>query len=375
MPHRRVLVLGGYGTFGQLVVASLLRQAGIHVLVAGRSFRRASDYCSSLQARAVEPLALDCRAHDLGVRLRELQPFVVVDTAGPFQSRDHAVARACLETGAHYVDLADGREYVTGIAALDREARARACLLVSGASTCPALSTAVVDQLTFDLPRIDAITLAIAPGQRVPRGLATARSVLRYCGKPISSVRGSVWGWGDLTSHDYAAPVGRRWLSNIDVPELGIWPARYPTLKRLVTQAGLEIPLLHLGLSFLSRLVRLGAIKSLVPHAEWLLRVSSLLDRFGSRTGAMHIALEGMTHDGARVRRTWTVIATQGDGPQIPAAPAALITKKLLGVAGHAPLAERGARPCVGLFSLDEVLKELEPFAIRTELFEEAIPV
>jgi hypothetical protein len=89
----------------------------------------------------------------------------------------------------------------------------------------------------------------------------------------------------------------------------------------------------------------------------------------------MHIALEGMTHDGARVRRTWTVIATQGDGPQIPAAPAALITKKLLGVAGHAPLAERGARPCVGLFSLDEVLKELEPFAIRTELFEEAIPV
>lgn len=370
-------MLGGYGAFGRLVVASLARHEEISVVVAGRSIEKARALCRSLVVPNVAPLALDCSAPDLGARLGELRPTVVIDTAGPFQSRDYAVARACLAAGAHYVDLADGREYVAGIGALNEAARARGRLIVSGASTCPALSTAVADELSRDLARVDEMSLGIAPGHRVPRGIATARSVLGYCGQRIPSLRDGAalitWGWSGLTRHAYPAPVGPRWLSRVDVPEGALWPSRYPGLRELELRAGLEIGVLHVGLTALSQLARLQVIGSLARHAGLMLRVSSWFDRWGHPIGAMHVAVTGATSSGSRLRRTWSIVATGGDGPQIPAAPAALIAKKLLGVAGYAAIAETGARPCMGLFSLAEMLAELERFAIRTELDEKPI--
>jgi hypothetical protein len=45
------------------------------------------------------------------------------------------------------VDLADGRDFVCGIDVLDPQAKAAGVLLLSGASSVPALSSAVVDAL------------------------------------------------------------------------------------------------------------------------------------------------------------------------------------------------------------------------------------
>src|SRR5947207_1873942 len=54
--------------------------------------------------------------------------------------------------------------------------------------------------------------------------------------------------------------------------------------------------------------------------------------------------------------------AGHGYGPQIPCTGAIVIARKL--AAGT--LAARGAMPCVGLFSLDECLRELEGYDVRT---------
>ena len=97
-------------------------------------------------SRSAEPVALDC-SDDLAAELRWLDAGVVVHAAGPFQGQDYAVARACIEARAHYVDLADARGYVCGIGALDEAARRSDVLVVSGASSVPALSSAVVDML------------------------------------------------------------------------------------------------------------------------------------------------------------------------------------------------------------------------------------
>lgn len=62
---------------------------------------------------------------------------------------------------------------------------------ISGASTVPALSSAVVDHLCNGWKRIDAIDICIAPAQTAPRGRATLAAVLSYCGEPIQ-----VWNQG-----------------------------------------------------------------------------------------------------------------------------------------------------------------------------------
>lgn len=56
------------------------------------------------------------------------------------------------------------------------------------------------------------------------------RANLGYCGRPIPTVCGDApeHGWGDLHRHEYAPPVGARWLSNVDTPERALWRARYP---------------------------------------------------------------------------------------------------------------------------------------------------
>jgi hypothetical protein len=358
------VVLGGYGTFGRLIAASLAKHADVRVIVAGRNSAAAAGLCRSLGAANVEPVALDCTSLDFPQRLGALSPSVVIDTVGPFQARSYSVARACVEIGAHCLDLADGREYVTGIATLNDAARARGVLVASGVSTCPAISTAVADELTRDLDAVESLELGIAPGQKAPRGLATTRAVLSYCGQPIPSFSNGRWGtrrgWSGATRRAYPAPVGHRWLAQVDLPEIGLWPQRYPSLQKLDAFASLESRVLFFGLGLLSRLVRGGAIQSLEPYAGALLRISKLFEPFGRDVGAMHVTAECRS-----VRRTWSIVARRGDGPQIPAMPAAALAKKLLGVHGYAPVGLRGAMPCMGLLSVAEILRELTGFSIE----------
>jgi saccharopine dehydrogenase-like NADP-dependent oxidoreductase len=229
MSESVVVVLGGYGSFGRLVADSLCRHEGIGVIVAGRDGSRAARLCDTL-GTAARPATLDLAAADFSARLSALSPSVVIDTVGPFQFRDYATARACLDVGAHYLDLADSREYVTNIDQLNAVCLQRGLLAASGASTCPALTTAVADRLCHDLETIDTLAIGVAPGHRVPRGLATTHAVLSYCGKSIATLRdgsaGRTFGWSGLTRHRYSAPIGGRWLSRVDLPELALWPAR-----------------------------------------------------------------------------------------------------------------------------------------------------
>ena len=371
---RVAVVLGGYGTFGRLVCASLSKHADVRLFVAGRNGHAAEALCRTLGPGVAEPAVLDCTSPDFATRLASLSPAVVVDAVGPFQARNYSAARACIEIGSHYLDLADGREYVAGIASLDEPARSRDVLVTSGVSTCPALSTAVADEISRDLASIESFDVGIAPGHRSPRGLATTRAVLGYCGKPIPTFSGgqlaSTFGWSGLKRHAYPHPVGNRWLAQVDLPEMALWPRRYPSMRRLTAQASLEIPVLHLGLALLSRLVRAGVIPSLEPHAATMLRVSNWFEPFGRPVGAMHVRVVGRTNASRTIQRTWSIVAERGDGPQIPAMPAAALAKKLLGVSGYASVGARGAMPCMGLLSLAEILAELSGFAIRVEMAE-----
>jgi hypothetical protein len=114
-----------------------------------------------------------------------------------------------------------------------------------GASTCPALSTAVADEISAGLPRIDALEIAVAPGQQVD------------------------------------------------------------------ARASLESHTLFFGLAVLARLVRGSVIRSLEPYAMPMLRLAKWFEPFGTDSGAMHVTAVSGT-----IRRTWSIVAQRGDGPQ-----------------------------------------------------------
>lgn len=131
---------------------------------------------------------LDISSPQLAGQLRQLSPDAVIHCAGPFQGQDYRVALASLAAGAHYIDLADGRAFVANFAgAIDPIARKAGRLAVTGASTLPALSSAVIDTLIGRFASLEEIQLSIAPAQRAPRGAATVKAVFSYVGKPFLS--------------------------------------------------------------------------------------------------------------------------------------------------------------------------------------------
>jgi hypothetical protein len=364
-PTRSILILGGFGTFGRRITDALSQSGDLPVIAAGRHVP-----ARFAEARAnVRALRLDCTTIDATL-LKELDPAIVIDTIGPFQARDRRLAAACIELGIHYIDLADDPEFVQSVSRLNRAALDRNALIVSGASTLPALSSAVTEHLAKSFLAVDAIDIGIAPGYAAPRGLATIRSVLGYAGRRIPVWRNarmeSAYGWSVNMHHRYPSPVGVRNLALVDVPDTSLMPGKFPGLDRLTVRAGLEVPIVHHGLRFLAALARAGILRNLAGSAPIMQGMAGWFDRFGSDNGAMHVSLRGTGLDGAPRTCTWTLVAENGDGPQIPATPAVLIAKRLLEVPSYSPMSARGAMPAVNLLQLHEFEREWRPLAIRT---------
>ncbi len=352
-PTYRILVLGGYGHFGGRICEALAND--VTLIVAGRDGGKAEKFARSLGATypGHEDAAVDHTAANLAERLHALRADAVVHTCGPFQGQDYHVAQACIAAGAHYIDLADGRAFVAGIGALDSAARAAGVLVASGASTVPALSSAVIDEHLGHFAKLDAIDISIAPGQRTPRGLATLQAVLSYCGKPFPAWEQGRWqtvyGWQDLRRLHYP-DIGARWLARCDVPDLQLFPQRYAGVQQVRVDAALELPVAQAVFWLLAALVRLRLIHDASRYAQRLLNYACYFDGMGSGNGGMHIGLRGVNRKGGPARVDWHLTARRGHGPQIPCIAAIVLARKL--AAGT--LVTRGAMPCMGLMSLAE---------------------
>jgi len=361
----KILILGGYGNFGWRISRSLAK-ADLSIIIAGRSQERATKLQTQLAAQfpaaLIETACFDVHV-DFAAHLQELAPQTVIHTCGPFQDQDYSVAKICIENGVHYIDLADGRGFVGGISKLDAAARAKQVLVVSGASTVPGLSSAVVEHFQLEFSQIEQMVFGITPGQKAPRGLATTEGILSYVGKPLAPVVGqtkSRFGWQDLYRQAYPK-LGRRWMANCDVPDLDLFPEKYG-ISQIRFSAGMENPVLHLGIWLMSWGVRLGLPLHLARHAAFYWKLSKWFDWMGTDHGGMHVCLRGKDRHGQAHQRTWFLLGLDNDGPNIPTSPALVLAKKL----ARNEIAFRGASACLGLVSLEELLQELSEFSIET---------
>ena len=366
----RVLVLGGYGHFGGRIAQALARDPEFEVTLTGRDVDRAYEAAAAITrdvGRRVAASVVDVASADFATRLKQFEPNLVVHAGGPFQFRDYSVARAALNAGSHYVDLADSRSFVCGIRTIDDAARARDCLVVSGATAVPAISGAVVDAFAHEFDAMSTIDVGIAPGNRMPTGNATIAAVTSFVGKRFGVWHEGAWqpafGWQRLRRFRYPVEVGTRWLADCDVPDLELFPERYPGVQSVRFGAGLELPLLHFGLWLLSWPSRWRWIRRLELHSERLQRGSAWTGRLGSDISAMHVELHGYRRT-RKLGITWTLVAAQGDGTQVPCAAAIVLAQKL----ATGTLVARGAMPCLGLFSLEECLRTLEPFDVHVTI-------
>lgn len=371
---RRVVLIGATGVFGRRLARHLSRMDGIDLVLTSRSREKAQTLAQELAAGARVPVSsagLD-RDRELVASLAALKPWLVIDASGPFQQQGYEVPTAALLLGAHVVDLADARGYLTGYGPqLDALAKQRGLVALAGASSTPALSAAAARELSEGWERLDSIDIAITPGGRSEVGPSVIAAILSYAGKPVP-----VWCEGELQAIP-AWGVGEV----IDMPGLGlrrVAPVETvdaetlgPGLcvrSRVSFSAGLEASIEQWGLALLAWLRRRGWVAELAPLVPFLVKARRITRLWTSDRGGMRVAISGIDGKGRPRRAYWSLLAENDDGPQVPVLAAAAAVRALM-----EDTIVPGARSAAEALDLAMIEIEMAPYAISTSQDERAV--
>jgi hypothetical protein len=283
---RRVVVLGS-GFFAR-VIARRLADAGIHALIASRS---RGDLQVDVEDRHSLRRAL--RADD-----------VVVDTAGPFQTRSTALVETAIDIGCDVVDLSDARSYAEAVLALHERAAARGVRILTSCSSIATVAAAAIRASGAASP--DACDLFLAPASADTGNPATVRAF--------------------LASVDWARsrefPGGGRRGHWVETAAAVLLPRRWPSLRRVEFWADPNAPFAVRALALASRL---GLVRPVAVIAPFLARL------LGRRAGTFAVVVT----DGGREHVT-RLAAPRGSF-LIAAEPAVLATEALVRGAGIPP--------------------------------------
>mgnify|MGYP000887922834 CR=1 FL=1 len=372
---KTVLLLGATGVFGSRLAANLLRVEGIRLIVASRHLPRAQALVDQLLAQrpGATVIAAAVQRASLQDALAVIKPWVVIDASGPFQGADYAVPRQALAAGCNCIDLADARDYLMGFhRALGSDATSRNLVALSGVSSSPALSSAVVAELTEAWQRIDAIDIAITPDGRGDVGEAVLRGVMSYAGNDVPQFRFGalrhVKGW--MAGKAMLVPgLGRRWVAPVDTVEASLFPNVFGVRSRVAFFAGLESRIEMLGIACLARLRARGIFKNLAPLIQPFALGRKLTKMFGSGTGGMVVRVAGINAGGQWAQAEWSLLASEGKGPHVPGLPAVAAVRMLL-----QGMLKPGARICCGDVPLRLIAREFEHLPITTSSHATARP-
>jgi NAD(P)-dependent dehydrogenase (short-subunit alcohol dehydrogenase family) len=346
----KVLVVGGYGVFGERLARLLLRD-GHQVTVAGRDLAKAKALAAQLGCSARQ---IDRKGDFAALAGHD----VVVDAAGPFQMQGEdpwRLVRAAIRARVHYLDLSDNADFCTGISVMDQEAKAAGVCVISGLSTVPALSSAAVHALAGgEPPRV--IDIAVLPGNRSPRGISVMTTILSQAGQPMPVWRGNQWawatGWSDPARYRLPGGIVRQgWM--ITVPDLHLFPAHFGA-ETVLFRAGLELTVMRYGLAAFAALRRVVPVPVTPPVVRAFKWAADLLSPFGSGRGGMSV----MVIAGGE-RRWWRLLAEDGDGPFIPAVATRALLRR-----GTLPL---GAAPALNTITLEEAESAMSDLRVRSE--------
>lgn len=344
----RILVIGGTGGFGS-TICRLLADDGHVVTAASRTPPGEPLHAGVshvvLDRSRVRPS--DLEGHDL-----------IVDAAGPFQGQGQSVMDAAIATGIHYVDIADDRRFTCAARLLDPRAKAAGIVLVSGASSVPALSSAAALQLADGMDRIDRVDISISAGADAVFGPAVLAAMLAGAGRSVPWRHGGRPKAMTLPRHVTVEAVGHRVERQVlvcDVPDVTLLPDLLPGTPEVRFRAGSELAAHNLAMRFVSWCVRRGIVRD----GRTFLRAASIARAFtagkGSGRSFMNVELLGRSSEGME-RRTWSILAHNGLGPTIPCLAVPAVVRAI-----EEGRIVPGAHTAAGLLSVDEILSRLPP--------------
>jgi short subunit dehydrogenase-like uncharacterized protein len=339
----KVLVFGGYGTFGSLVSRELAARNAV-VTIAGRDKRKAETFARELGDRH-RGIAADV-GDATSCREAIADHAVVANCAGPFQHFDATLLEVCLETGCHYVDIADDRDYCATVRKYHDDFVRRQRAAVYGCSSLPAISGALAllpQKDRSERPNRARVTLFI--GNNNPKGGAAIRSLVGSLGKPIPAPQGVLHCFRGREVVPLPPPIGRRAAFDFTSPEYDL----FPDLLGVSSVSVKVVFELRLSNFLFAALALLGQ-----SYGECTAR---LLERVGGSirwgTSSAAIMTELFYPDGSTARATFY---GHDHGQRLAALPCALAALSLCKERSSAA----GAMTCYDLLGAEKLVRDIQ---------------
>ncbi len=167
-----LLIYGAYGYTGQLI-ARLACDRGLAPVLAGRHEQRLQALCDELK--------LQGRVFDLADSTDHLQDIdTVLHCAGPFVHTAEPMVDACIERGAHYLDITGEIDAIDAVERRHEAAKTAAVVLMPAVGVDVVPSDCLAAHLKGRLPDATSLALAVSGNGRVSHG--TAMTVVENLG-------------------------------------------------------------------------------------------------------------------------------------------------------------------------------------------------
>lgn len=165
----KFLLYGAYGYTG-LIILERAKNLGLEPVIAGRDKAKLEDLAKKYN---VEYVAFDLEVRQIVVD--QIKGFnVVLNCAGPFSQTARPMVKACMEVGAHYLDITGEIEVFEWMKSQDKAAQYAGICLVPGVGFDVVPTDCLAGFLHKRMPDATHLTLAFAPihGQ-ISHGTAT----------------------------------------------------------------------------------------------------------------------------------------------------------------------------------------------------------
>mmetsp|Transcript_16417 Transcript_16417/g.26713 ORF Transcript_16417/g.26713 Transcript_16417/m.26713 type:complete len:375 (+) Transcript_16417:689-1813(+) len=324
------VVVGGTGLFGGLIARNLRKMhPSLPLTVTSRCKERAVAAASKIGDGVVG------ESFEIGKIGKGQKMFreaaVVVNTAGPWTPESYHLANAVCEQGAHYIDLADSREFVNKFSFnVDQTAKLNNVHAVSGMSSCPSVTMSVLR--SFGLNSVQDVEICLSGALRTSFGRATLASIMEYCGEPIThQFPGEMVGWRNIKLENIGGRAGKRMVVTVSVPDLDLVPLECPRLKGVHVWAGVGNIMAPIGMFAMSYLPRSAKTWMIDNGTYKLATLFSWMVNWlpGNDVGCLKVSANVLQSNGTLKKISWTLVGEGGNGLEVPVSPAVILAGKL----------------------------------------------
>jgi hypothetical protein len=350
-----LMILGAAGAVG----SELARKLGAE----GHALRLIDRDGPALEALAKQ-LGAEAHRLDLGAAAPQKSHLegidLVIDAAGPIASRDLTWARAALEAGCDWLDLAETRERAIGIEELNDLAVERGRVALSAAGTFCGLTEPFVREAIDDLTRVNEVLFGVLLGNSKRFGPGSVEAFARSLRNPVRMLIGGEWTqrepFGDIRAFPHPEPFGPVKSGNLDGADLEVYTRKGYKSASVRISLGVPSGWKRRALMRLSRKARLKPTEDATRLAKKLRRWSSSKPAEGCLT----MVVRGIN---AKRMPQETRLALVGppEGLALVTTPIECLVPRLSG----ATRPEAGARPCTGVLGVGELLARLEGQGVR----------